>query len=165
MLRIALWDLDNCLADDEWRIPFIDWSATNPDKRYDPYHMRCGEDVPRNVRMFHALSAAAVPVFCTARPESVRSTTQQWIRGKLGRSMAHPAERLLMRRNGEHLPSVELKRVMAKRLLDAGNIVVAAFDDRQDVVEMYRALGIPAARLWIHDACAMTNPNQEIVHE
>jgi hypothetical protein len=157
-MNVALWDLDNCLADDGWRIPFVDWTKSDPNKRYDPYHIRCGNDEPGNWSMFAAVSKMAQPIFTTARPESVRFTTKLWI----GRKLHCPVDfsTLLMRPSDSHLPSAQLKRAMAERVLAHGHNVVAAFDDRLDVVEMYRSLGIPAAQLWIHNVCAMTPPNE-----
>lgn len=157
-MKIAIWDLDNCLADDRWRIEFIDWAQTNPDKRYDKYHMLCGQDAPGNVSLFAAVSAQATPVFCTARPECVRGTTVRWLRNNLPQHHASYASLLLMRATGDHLPSVRLKHYMLTTLRAQGHTIAAAFDDREDVVRMYREHGVAAARLWIHDVCAMTPP-------
>ena len=125
-MNYALWDLDNCLANDAWRIPFIDWrEGLTPDQRYAEYHRCCGRDQPGNVSAFNAVRLFAEPVFFTARPESVRATTVDWIERHL--AVARPL--VLMRRDGEHTPSAELKRAMVWRLrnnIGVGDKIVAA---------------------------------------
>lgn len=152
---IALWDLDNCLADDEWRIPKIDWSATKPELRYAAYHADAIRDRPGNLAAFRAVSAAARPAFCTARPEAVRMRTARWIRDALGER----APELHMRARHDHRSAVAIKAGFVDRIRRATNEKIAfAFDDREDVVEMYRARGIPAVILKIHNTTADAPP-------
>jgi hypothetical protein len=39
--------------------------------------------------------------------------------------------------------------------------IEAAYDDRPDVVEMYKQHGINGQLMSVHDVCAYTNPNKE----
>jgi hypothetical protein len=72
---------------------------------------------------------------------------------------------LIMRNNDDHTPSVELKRRMLQWLPQHYGIshdgIVAAYDDRPDVVEMYKQHGINGQLMSVHDVCAYTNPNKE----
>lgn len=177
-MNIAIWDLDNCLSSDEWRIPLIRWDEKDLEKRYLAYHDECDIDLPANLLVFNAMRMITAPLFFTARPESVRRKTEEWIKHNL--KVESPI--VLMREEHNRGGAVEIKRMMFMKLilslaakhfknLDTGegevdqqiditNII--AFDDRLDIVEMYHALGIRAQQLKIHDVCAMTPPGANV---
>lgn len=166
--KAFIFDLDNCLADDSWRIPYIDWSKDNPGERYAQYHAYCDRDpAPPATHLKEFLSRALFAleckiVFLTARPVEVAQQTRDWIRRNLIQDRA-VGYVLIMRNNGDHRPSVQLKREMVASLPEYGvrlQDVAHAYDDREDIVAMYRELGIPATVLKIHDVCAYTPPAQ-----
>lgn len=159
--QITIWDLDNCLSDDRARIRLIDWESTNMYTRYLKYHDACAQDPLRNEDVFHAVTQLGRPVFFTGRPESVRALTLQWIRCEL--DVQQPL--VMMRPNDCHAPSVVVKETMLKAY--AAHMIekfgklppcAGAFDDRGDIVDMYRSYGVPAALLSIHSVCAYTAP-------
>lgn len=159
--KYAIFDLDNCIADDAWRIPLIDWDAHDPDARYKEYHARCLEDQLDNSVVFFRTVAYCTPIFFTARPTSVREETLRWLRDVVG--VKDPI--LFMRNKGDHRHSVELKREQVTWLyheqIDISDVSVA-YDDRPDVVAMYKEVGIEAHVLAIHGTCAYTPPNPRI---
>lgn len=167
-MRVALWDLDNCLADDSWRINFINWSAADLDVRYHDYHRLCSGDTVCNLSRFFAVhnDNDIEPVFVTARPERVRTMTKSWIRSHITGTFPDDAM-LLMRGNRDHTPSLALKRELVHGLRtrdwgDSGLQIVTAFDDRPDIVAMYREqFGIDAHVLAIHSVCAYTPPQRK----
>lgn len=154
-----IFDIDNCIADDAWRVPFIDWTpGLDANQRYDKYHMHCGGDEARNEGALRCSMATGTPVFFTARPEGVRRTTEHWLFQKFG--LVSPL--VMMRGAAEFTPSVILKARMLDRFvadLGAGDRIRHAYDDRQDIVDMYIRQGIAATVLKVHDVCAYTNPN------
>lgn len=160
-MKYVIWDLDNCLSNDEWRLSKIDWTKKNPDERYAAYHAAGAEDKPGNTNVFHRLHAnhadTCRPIFFTARPVSVRDQTEAWIKRELGVTEFV----LVMRNNGDHRSSVGLKCSMLAYLPEY-NVnfadVIAAYDDREDIVQMYNKCGMKAQVLAIHDKCAMTPP-------
>lgn len=157
--KYIIFDLDNCLSNDSWRIPQIDWSQSDPGKRYANYHKNCALDMPGNYLAYlHALRANnAQPIFLTARPLSARQDTQRWLERCLDVSDAI----LMMRNEGDHRPSKELKRSMLDQLLEYNvqwHQIVRAYDDREDIVSMYKECGIPGEVMKIHDTCAYTPP-------
>lgn len=154
-MEFSIWDLDNCVSDDEWRIKFVDWTKTNGDERYAEYHRRCFADRPGNVAVFKAIAARTVPLFFTARPENVRKSTVAWLREQLG--VRDPIVK--MRPMGDGRSSPVLKLEMLDEMFLQRAEIFCAFDDRMDVVAAYRARGIPATLLAIHATCAMTPPN------
>lgn len=164
-MNLIIWDIDNCIANDAWRIPFIDWTAADPYQRYMPYHRVCSGDQSHNMREFEDLHERhnADPCFITARPEAVRHMTMSWLRRHFTRSFP-AANRLLMRGNDDHRASVDLKRDLLTELFAAEPEarVVLALDDRADVLTMYRQhFGIVTRLLAIHSTCAYTRPTTQ----
>jgi hypothetical protein len=165
-MKYVIFDLDNCLADDRERIKLIDWNQTTPDLRYAAYHRDCGNDPAGNWHFFSDAIRHATPVFLTARPyhETVHGTdieqeTRTWLHNYLGQ--VEPL--LLMRNVNDHRPSVDVKREQVLELHDWDiklEDVVCAYDDRPEIVEMYRDFGLEAQVLKIHDVCAYQKPKQ-----
>lgn len=150
MYRIL--DLDNCIADDEWRLHLI--NADEPDlmKRYHQYQMNSIHDRLHNEHLFKDTASDEEVIIFTSRFVCYRDMAKRWLKQH---DVRH--DRLLMRPMGCFLNSFELK---AKQLvvLQFGHSmmyppnITAAFDDRTDVVEMYKAAGIAnAQRVFIND--------------
>lgn len=156
-MKYVIFDLDNCLSDDGWRIEKIDWTKTNPAERYAAYHDACSSDTARNVGVFSIYAQDYKPLFFTARPESVREDTRQWIEHELGINCPS----ISMRGNNDHRSSVDLKRHMLQEFVAMGGAkedIHLAFDDHAGVLKMYEEEGVAAHRLMIHDRCAYTPP-------
>lgn len=138
--KFALFDLDGCISDDGWRRARLPENATEPEE-YSYYHEGLGGDEAMNRDLvLSELSKGHRIVFITARPMVYSKQTRHWIENHfpaLGDSYC-----LLMREDDDLRPSPELK----KHLMETNDIepeeVAIAFDDRKDVVEMYRSLGI-----------------------
>lgn len=152
-------DLDNCIANDAWRIPKINWQKSNPMERYHDYHSLSGFDQPGNLDIFKEHPGAIVIVF-TARPVLYHAVTEEWLKRH-----RIPFEYIVMRNNQDNRHSLELKQTMLNWLPEMYNIqldwIVGAYDDRPDVVDMYKSHGIPAHRREIHNVCAYTQPIKE----
>ena len=145
MKKCIIWDLDNCLADDAWRIPLIDHALAGR-ARWARYHSACAADEPGNLDVFitqHTLQPDALPAFVTGRPACVRAATMSWIGAHI--ELPRTGYTLLMRGDQDECGSVELKRRALRALRQAGFETIMAFDDRADIVEMYRAEGVPRA--------------------
>jgi hypothetical protein len=142
--RIVICDLDNCISDDGWRMGLINWDEEVPEKRYAAYHAICWQDKPNlahlerlQVVAFHADTIA----FVTSRPEEFRSVTYNWI----VQNCKLPACKtvwLMMRSNNDHRSSAAIKSEVASKFIADGHSIVAAFDDRDDVLTAYAKLGI-----------------------
>lgn len=153
-MTLIILDLDNCIADDEWRIPLIDWHQQDPTKRYHEYHLAAGADACFNRHIFENENAA---IF-TARPEQYRAATGAWLeRNQV--SCRH----LFMRGDHDHRTSRAVKAgqlVQLSQLYDQDlrRLVTVACDDREDIVAMYNGAGLNGQRIWIHTTCAYTPP-------
>jgi hypothetical protein len=152
MPKYRILDLDNCISDDGWRIPKIDWTQSDFNRRYHVYHMLAPFDLLANGQL---LATPARLIVLTARPVSYRPMTEEWLRRNLVN-----AEYLVMRNDNEHAPSGVLKELQLGWLLAHYGIgrddILDAYDDREDVIEMYLRNGIDGKLARAHDLCAYT---------
>jgi len=168
-MRTTICDIDNCLADDAWRIPKINWQK-HGDERYHDYHLLSGFD--EAVRATDGVDGNVLPlwsgdrvIFMTARPVLYRAMTEFWL---IKVAQVRGFE-LLMRPNGHRGTSPDVKRMQLYWLLDPNNNygvkkedIVMAYDDHQGVVDMYASYGIPATRHFIHSVDAFHDPIRNI---
>ncbi len=155
---VALWDLDNCLFDDNWRIPLIDMKLTGND-RYRVYNDRMLEDLPTNLDIWEMYRSAGVgPIFVTGRSEEYEQATRMQIEKHLALRSGYG---LVMRPLHDSSKPADMKLKMLIALFAAGlrrEQIVAAFDDVEAIVSMYRAFRIPAFHLFAqHDSKAYTH--------
>jgi predicted kinase len=124
---VVLVDIDGTVALMRDRSPF-DWG-------------RVGNDAPNPaviaaVRAMHAAGNAIV--FCSGRDEVCRAETEAW----LDLYVKVPYEGLFMRPAGDSRKDAIVKREIFDREIRDRWRVVGVFDDRQQVVRMWRALGL-----------------------
>ena len=156
MKALAIFDLDNCTADDSHRIGLIDFKKKG-DERYEAYHAMMGLDAPVHAELIHLhISEGKSIVFVTGRPEKYRKETCFWIENNL---MAGCEYSLLMRHNNDHRSAPDLKIALILQI-EEGSIKIA-YDDREDVVQRYRSMGINCSRLYINDYFQIDAQEQE----
>ncbi|AGL20592.1 AAA family ATPase [Actinoplanes sp. N902-109] len=124
---VVLVDIDGTVALMRDRSPY-DWS-------------RVGDDAPNPaviaaVRAMHAAGNAIV--FCSGRDEVCRTETEAW----LDLYVKVPYEGLFMRPAGDSRKDAIVKREIFDREIRDRWRVVGVFDDRQQVVRMWRELGL-----------------------
>jgi hypothetical protein len=154
-MSYIILDIDNTIANDAWRIPKIDWEHDDPFQRYHRYHSLSPFDEAGNHDLFE--DTLHDIIILTARPVHYYAQTEEWLlRNGVDFSV------LLMRDTGDHCHSRELKCRQLRSLETMIGVepkdIICAYDDRQDVVDMYRALGVNAVVRSIHDVCAYTPP-------
>ncbi|MFE9657596.1 AAA family ATPase [Micromonospora sp. NPDC006431] len=107
-----------------------------------PYDMtRVGEDAPNEaviaaVRAMHAAGYGVV--FCSGRDATARPATEAW----LDRHVKVPYLALHLRAVGDHRKDAVVKQEIYEREIRDRYRVVGVFDDRQQVVRMWRSLGL-----------------------
>ncbi|GAB1642788.1 AAA family ATPase [Krasilnikovia sp. MM14-A1259] len=124
---VVLVDIDGTVALMDGRSPY-DWS-------------RVGEDVPHAaviaaVRAMHAAGNAIV--FCSGRDAVCRAETEAWLELYVG----VPYEALFMRPEGDSRKDSIVKREIFDSEIRDRWRVVGVFDDRRQVVRMWRELGL-----------------------
>lgn len=131
----VIFDLDGTLADIGHRVHFV--RGSKPD--WDSFFAACPMDrgVPHVIETFHAHVSAGHKVrIWSARSDVVRAETEQWLSdmGIDPRYLQH------MRAAGDSTPDATLKRFWLSQEADKPDLV---YDDRQRVVDMWRAEGVP----------------------
>jgi predicted kinase len=107
-----------------------------------PYDMsRVGEDKPNRavitaVRAMHAFGHHIV--FCSGRTDDSRTVTERWLATHVG----VPYEALFMRETGDNRKDSIVKAEIFEREIRHRWAVTGVFDDRAQVVRMWRALGL-----------------------
>lgn len=156
---IAIFDLDGCIFDDRHRLPLIDMNLEG-DARFEAYHDQLGVDFVHEDAMdllTKAVEQNLMVAFVTARPIAFRRQTLEKLKRHFGELLNHQFP-IYMRPDGDQRPSASYKRDRVRAIVswakDHGCEVVVAFDDRQDVIDMYLTEGVPAWILNGLDNCA-----------
>jgi len=144
---IILCDIDNCISDDTWRYPLINWVAPQGRERYHNYHRAASCDAAANLHVLRVPDAKVY--FLTGMPEAYAEIRVRWL-------LRHEVRfaGITFRANQCIENSVELKRLMLRGLRAAGvplEDCVAAYDDRRAVVQMYCEEGLPGVHLQIQE--------------
>lgn len=131
----VVFDLDGTIANIDHRTHFVrggnhDWDSFNRECIYD-------RGVSHVIETFHAHVKAGHKVrIWSARSDVVRTQTENWL-SDMG---IDPCYLQHMRSAGDNTPDVELKRYWLNQEYERPDLV---YDDRQRVVDMWRAEGIP----------------------
>jgi predicted kinase len=108
----------------------------------DPWDMRrVGDDRPNRavitaVRAMHAFGHQIV--YCTGRTDNGRTATEAWLK----RHVDVPYEALFMRRTGDTRRDSVVKAEIFEREIRHRFQITGVFDDRAQVVRMWRSLGL-----------------------
>jgi hypothetical protein len=131
----VVFDLDGTLANIDHRTHYVrggkrDWNS---------FFRECANDlpVPHVIAAFRAHLVADHRVrIWSGRSDVVRAETEQW----LAEAGIDPCYLEHMRAEGDNTPDVELKRYWLSQAQHRPDLV---YDDRQRVVDMWRAEGVP----------------------
>lgn len=103
----------------------------------DPYRWQeCDDDRPNDAVVTVAKAVAttgAFVIYVSGRPEEARDLTERWI----GREVNVQGP-LFMRPSGDFRQDTEIKREIYRTFIEPSFSVVAIFDDRDQVVRMWR---------------------------
>jgi hypothetical protein len=140
MKELYIFDIDGTLANLEHRLHFI--KQKSPD--WDSFHNNVIYDKPIRsvIKTCQMLSTFCDIWYFTGRMESCRENTITWIyRNVVGYSVAYP--NVTMRNQGDTRADFVVKQEMLDNMLQVDrDRLVAVFDDRQQVVDMFRNNGI-----------------------
>lgn len=164
---IYLFDLDDTLADTSHRQHFLEQSQ----KDWDGFNAACGSDTVKNpvAHVFRTLveQAGDMVFILTGRSEDAREATELWLcdnyllpsRIATGPAPFNRMSGLLMRDSGDRRDDRIVKREMFDHIFEGCDYLaeqrkcglIAVFDDRQKVVDMWRSMGL---------TCFQVEPNQ-----
>lgn len=131
----VIFDLDGTIANIDHRTHFVRGGKRD----WDAFFAACVYDsgVDHVIKTFHAHVQAGHKVrIWSARSDAVRAQTENWL-SDMG---IDPCYLQHMRAAGDSTPDVELKRYWLNQEYERPDLV---YDDRQRVVNMWRAEGIP----------------------
>lgn len=149
-MNYIIFDLDGCVADDRRRRPLLA-------RGYDEYHADMANDPVINGDVVASAfrSEGCRVAFLTARPAKWEHLARSWIVKSFQIPFFGAQDfDLIMRPDEDHRGSVALKTDAVKKL-GVGN-VRKLYDDREDVVQAVRALGIDAEVLTFSSAETVT---------
>jgi HAD superfamily, subfamily IIIB (Acid phosphatase) len=136
-----IFDIDGTIADNSHRQHFLrstpkDWKSYNAAMHLDK-PMNHVIEIARRLN-----STGGQIVLCTGREIVFEDVTREWL------SENDVFYRwLFMRREKDYRSDVEVKQEMLSGLRSGGFNPIMAFDDRNSVVAMWRANGIPCAQV------------------
>lgn len=142
-MRCYIFDIDGTLANNEHRRHHIEGES----KDWETYHSLCHLDPP----IAHIVELAQILqqdyltggiIFVSARGEECRKQTEAWLNEHLG---FFPT--LYMRPAKDHRPDYQIKSEILDKIIAEGYQPIMAFDDRNQVVDMWRSRGIPCAQV------------------
>ena len=138
--KAVIWDLDGTLSDDRARAHFVEVEEGRK-RDWKGYFDAIEEDPPiaASIELLQALRANGVRIiYLTGRPEFTRPRTERWLKA----NGLDQYDRLVMRRAGERRHGGEFKVDEIERLREKYELV-CAFEDRIDVADHLRRIGLP----------------------
>jgi len=139
MKQCYIFDIDGTLANIEHRLHFIQDTPKDWDSFYD--------NVDRDLPIEHMIELAKIIgrvhplVFSSGRRESTRHKTGNWLADQ---GLFGP---IYMRKDDDYRADNIIKKEIFYQILADGYEPIMAFDDRTQVVEMWRELGLPCAQV------------------
>jgi phosphatidate phosphatase APP1 len=143
MTNCYVFDIDGTIADLSHRLHHIrDGMKTK--KNWDAFFAEVHKDapIPHVIDLARALAKSAHVIYVSGRSDQCRTQTAQWLDlHKL------PVGSLYMRKAGDHRQDNIVKGELLDKLIADGFRPIMAFDDRDQVVKMWRERGIPCAQV------------------
>jgi phosphoglycolate phosphatase-like HAD superfamily hydrolase len=139
----VIFDLDGTLANIEHRLHFIE----GPKKSWSAFFRACGDDLPNEpvcetLRMFAENPDHYVEIW-SGRSDEVRVLTEAWL---CQHGLSY--RRLRMRRAGDYRQDAIVKgEWLDSYLAEHGKLPDLSFDDRAQVVAMWRSRGVTCAQV------------------
>lgn len=140
-MKVYLFDIDGTIADLSHRLHHI---QSTP-KDWDGFFAGCHADrpIPHIIQMAQDLASTGKGiVYVSGRSDQCRSETAAWLT-----SNGLPDGPLYMRAAGDHREDNQVKGELLDRLRGDGFDPIMAFDDRNQVVKMWRERGVPCAQV------------------
>lgn len=147
MIRVYLFDIDGTIADLSHRLHHI----TDKPKDLRTFFSKCHLDVPipHIIELAKRLWATTPIIFVSGRSDECRMATVQWLEAQGFPMIGHKGHpyNLYMRKAGDHRPDNLVKAELLDAIKADGYQPIMAFDDRDQVVKMWRERGIPCAQV------------------
>lgn len=134
-----IFDLDGTLANCDHRLHFIQNKPKNWKAFFDG--MDCDAPITSTIALAHSLYGSYDNlIFCTGRPDNYRRITREWLVAHVGDWTLNCL--LYMRRAGDGRPDYVIKEEALLSMRADGYDPKIAFEDRDQVVDMWRRNGL-----------------------
>jgi phosphoglycolate phosphatase-like HAD superfamily hydrolase len=146
-MRAYLFDIDGTLSDPTHRLYHIqkqpkDWDAFFASAVNDPPIGHICTLAQTLIAESHCGPLAVQVVFVSGRSDQVRADTEAWLLRHIGAKKP-----LYMRKARDFRPDFIVKGELLDQIIADGFEPIMAFDDRDQVVKMWRERGIPCAQV------------------
>ena len=145
---LYIFDIDGTLCNIEHRLHFLE-NKGDPD-RWEKFYKACIKDKPNEpvLKVLDALVSTGNEIwFFSGRSEDVRAETNAWLHNYTPfwkSELEDNPELLTMRPSKNYTEDHIMKEQWLRNMLDVDRKrLVAVFDDRKRVVDMWRANGVP----------------------
>lgn len=137
MKNVIIVDIDGTLTNLSHRLKFIQGCSKEQD--WKKFYEGMANDKPNHdiINIVKILAAKYAIILVTGRPEKYRPQTIKWLtKHKIS------APFLIMRPNGDFRPDHEVKGEIYEKQLKGKSNIIAVFEDRLRVVDMWRSKGL-----------------------
>jgi hypothetical protein len=145
--RAYIFDIDGVLADCSHRLHFIqqepkDWKRFYENSDKDEV-IQPNKNTLRLLRnALHGYQTRGI-LFVTGRSEAYRELTMNWLKKKVWGCFGNfYNDMLFMRKDGDFRPDWEVKKEIYEKELKDKYEILGVFEDRTQVVQMWRSLGL-----------------------
>lgn len=136
--KAYIFDIDGTLADCSHRLHFI----TGEKKDWDSFYGELEHDKSIcdvvGLALLICINTVHQIILITGRPERTRQATIKWL---CNNTHLRPCK-LYMRPDGDRRPDYKLKREIYEREIKDKYDVAGVFEDRKQVVDMWREIGL-----------------------
>lgn len=140
-----IFDIDGTLADVSKRVKYLQGEKKDRGKFYEG--VEDDEVIQPIADLLRAVDHSYQPflqlVCVTARPERTWYDTVRWLNEKAG----FDPYKIFMRDDDDNRPEAEVKRDIVQFLRREGYHIAVAFANRDEIVKMYRDMGIPCCQV------------------
>lgn len=134
---IYLCDIDGTIADLSHRLHFIEQKPAD----WGSFFAACCADlpIPEVIEVIRALSSRNSVIMVSGRSDECEEKTLEWLRDN-----AIPFTTIYMRKAGDHRQDNIVKAELLEEIREdwKEDSIAGVFEDRQQVVDMYRAQGL-----------------------
>lgn len=140
MKKIYICDIDGTIADIGHRLHFIKRQGK---KDHESFYQACDKDKRKDdiYEVINRIQSSPYNpiIYVTGRPERVRYKTLTWLTEN---NFWVDDDNLYMRKEKDYRSDVEVKREIYETYIKDKYQVIAVFDDRDSVVQLWRSLGL-----------------------
>ena len=115
-------------------------------KSYSKFYGSVSEDTPIDTTIIlitEFANALGIPIiFCSGRPDSCVNSTVKWLQEHIIEPHGVVNHDLFMRETGDMRKDCIVKQEIYEKYIEPLYDIIAVFDDRQQVVDMWRDLGL-----------------------